>query len=169
MRNELSRNRNNWLSQSRDDLFDRFMRSPLSLFDELDQGSWRTDVDIEQTDDAFLVSIDMPGVKNEDIKIDISGNVLSVSGERKTRRKGDDQHYESYGRFQRSFTLPSTIDPQRVEANLEDGVLQIALPIAEQSKPRSVQVQTGKSGLFSKLIGRDQRQKEDSQQQRGQH
>jgi HSP20 family protein len=89
---------------------------------------------VTETDTHTLVAMDVPGVKLEDIKIETEGDLLTVSGERK-----------NYGTFSRSFTLPSTIDTQKVEARLENGVLELHLPKAEAAKPRRIEIQSGKS------------------------
>lgn len=96
---------------------------------------------VEEKDEAFVMSLDVPGVKKEDLKINIEARVLTVSGQR------------SNGRFQRSFQLPDTVDAEAIEAHLEDGVLRLALPKAEVSKPRTIQVQSGQGGFFSRLLG----------------
>jgi HSP20 family protein len=167
MRNALEVSRGNktpaWNTADFDELFERAFRNPFSLLEELrptmsgSQDWFQPSFDVDETDEAYLLSVDLPGVKKEDVKIDLSENVLTISGERKHEReekdKGSRRYERSYGRFQRSFTLPTTVDANHVEANIEDGVLRIALPKSEQSKPRSIQIQAGKPGLFAKLIG----------------
>jgi HSP20 family protein len=113
--------------------------------------------DVNETKDHYLVSFDMPGVKKEDIKIEVQGNELVISGER--RRELREQEGEatlrlerSYGKFERTFTLPSTIATEKIEAHYENGVLNVALPKAEVAKGRTIQIQTGQSGLLNKLL-----------------
>lgn len=97
-------------------------------------------------DDYYLLSIDLPGMKLEDIKIEMADEVLTVSGERKRFEK-------SYGTFRRSYTLPSEVDSEKIEARYESGVLEVYLPKTPASKPRSIQIQSGKSSFFEKLLG----------------
>jgi HSP20 family protein len=81
---------------------------------------------------AYHVEVDLPGVKKEDIHVDIKERILTISGERKTKnevKKKDYHKIESfYGSFQRSFTLPENVDMENIEANCEDGVLEVVIP-----------------------------------------
>lgn len=158
-----------WNMRDFDDMFERAFRNPFSLLEELrpamsNESSWmQPNFDVDETDQAYLLSVDLPGVKKEDIKVDLTENVLTISGERKheheEKTRGTRRYERAYGQFQRSFTLPQTVEVDKVEANLEDGVLRIALPKSEQSKPRSIEVQPGKGGFFSKLIGSKKEEK----------
>ncbi len=114
--------------------------------------------DVNETKDHYLVSFDMPGVKKEDIKIEVQGNELVISGERQRELSEQDGETtlrveRSYGKFERSFTLPASINSEKIEAHYENGVLNVALPKAEAAKSRTVQIQTGQGGLLSKLLG----------------
>lgn len=114
--------------------------------------------DVSETKEHYLISFDMPGVRKEEIKIEVHGRELLVSGERQremNEKQGETsfRRERSYGRFERSFTLPSTITSEKIEAHYENGVLNVALPKAEEDKSRSIQVQTGQGGLLSKLLG----------------
>ncbi|MGZ5278978.1 MAG: Hsp20/alpha crystallin family protein [Pseudobdellovibrionaceae bacterium] len=152
-----------WYGQDVDDMFERAFQNPLSLLSEMqpsmmgDKDWYVPSFDVNETEEAYLLSVDLPGVKKEDVNIDVSNNVLTVSGERKheyeSKEKGSRRYEQSYGQFTRSFTLPTAVDAEKVEANMEDGVLKIALPKSEQTKPHKIQVQAGKSGFFSKLVG----------------
>jgi len=167
MRNGLEINKSNrmptWNMPDIEDMFERAFRNPLSLFEDMRpavnlENRWmQPHFDVEETDQAYLLCIDLPGVKKEDVKVDLVENLLTITGERKYEQEekyGSSRRFErSHGQFQRSFTLPNSVDAKKVEASLEDGVLRVALPKSEQSKPRSIQVQAGKSGIFSKLIG----------------
>lgn len=113
--------------------------------------------DINETKEHYLVSLDMPGVKKENIKIEVQGNTLLISGERQREIKeatADEaiRRERVYGKFERSFELPSSINADKIEAHYDNGVLNVALPKAEAAKGRTVQVQTGDAGFFSKLL-----------------
>lgn len=114
-------------------------------------------VDVEEAEDVFLVRVDLPGVKREDVKVDINGRTLSITGERKSERSSVEGGFRRYervaGRFSRQFVLPETIDLAKLEANMEDGVLHIALPKTEARKSRTIEIGSGKGGFFSRLIG----------------
>ncbi len=91
---------------------------------------------------AYHVEVDLPGVKKEDIHIDISdNNVLTISGERKTKSEVDQKEYykyeSSYGSFTRSFTLPSNADVENITANSEDAVLEVVIPKVKEEKSAS--------------------------------
>ena len=116
--------------------------------------------DISETKDYFMVSFDMPGIKKDDVKIEVTGNQLVVTGERYKAvgpNEGEEEglrHRERlYGKFQRSFTLPTSINADKIEAHYEDGVLNIALPKSEQAKGRSIQIQSGKGSFLNRMLG----------------
>ncbi len=100
-------------------------------------------VDIEETSDEYMVSADLPGIKKEDISIECVGSQLTISAERKYEspegRKQDHQE-RFYGMYQRSFTLPSGVDADKIEASCESGVLTIHIPKAEKAKARRIEI-----------------------------
>lgn len=112
--------------------------------------------DVNEADEHFLVSLDLPGVKKEDIKIEVQKNQLVIAGERNRELKADDgeaiRHERRYGKFERTFTLPATINPDKIEAHFENGVLSVAIPKAEAAKGRTIQIQNGPTGFFNKLL-----------------
>jgi len=114
--------------------------------------------EIAEGDDHYLMSVDLPGMKKEEIKIEVADHVLTVSGERKREMDFDKsqkvQRYEkAYGYFKRSFTLPATVETGKVEARYEEGVLTLWLPKVQEAKPRQIEIHSGKGGIFEKLLG----------------
>lgn len=99
--------------------------------------------DIEETTDAYLVEVELPGVKREDIDIEIAGRRLTVRGERKEKeRVGILRRRErTVGRFHYEVTLPGDVEEGAVEAHLDEGVLVVRLPKPERARPRRIQVQ----------------------------
>lgn len=101
-------------------------------------------VDVEETQSQYLFAFDLPGVKKEDVKIELNANQLLVTGARKPAYASDDArpHFTErpHGEFQRAFTLPNGIDNAKVEAAFEDGVLRITVPKAENAKPRRIPI-----------------------------
>lgn len=93
----------------------------------------------------YVMKFDMPGVKKEDVKIEIEGNQLTVSAERKEEKKSEDKKRRysevSYGSYRRSFTLPSPIDDKKADAKFENGVLTVTVPKTEMSKAKQISVQ----------------------------
>ncbi len=114
--------------------------------------------DVTESKDHFLVSFDMPGFKKEDMKIEVLGNQLVISGERQSHlrnQKGDSalRLEKRYGKFERSFQLPTSIAADRIEAHYENGVLNVVLPKAEAAQGRTIQIQSGQGGFFDRLLG----------------
>lgn len=107
--------------------------------------SWVPPVDIFEEADAIRIVAEVPGVKPEDIKISLENNVLTIQGtkEQVAQERTERVHrYErTYGAFERSFTLPATVDAGNIKASYEQGVLTVTLPKAENAKPRQIQVQ----------------------------
>jgi len=126
------------------ELFDDIWRSSTGY----GSGAFSPQSEIDETDSHYLVSIDLPGIKKDAISIELKDSVLSVSGERKTAK------------FQRSFSLPSTVESERIEADYEDGVLRIAIPKAEEIKPRQIKIGDGKNGFLKKFLGHDGKSRE---------
>jgi HSP20 family protein len=100
--------------------------------------------DVYEEDDHVLLEMEIPGIQQEDLKITVENNVLTVSGERKLdeRRKQDryQRNERFYGTFSRTFTLPATVDPDHIEANYENGVLYLTMPKKAEAKPRQIKI-----------------------------
>ena len=108
------------------------------------QQSFRPAVDILESDDAFEVRAEVPGMRAEDIHLDVEKNVLTLRGERQLEETSEGTDYRrverSYGTFTRSFSLPETVDDEAIEAKLTDGVLTVRLPKKEAPTARRIQV-----------------------------
>ena len=120
--------------------------------------TFRPSADVRENEKAYLLSFDLPGVRQEDIKIDLTDNTLKVTGTRKSEidESSDRLHKVEryYGRFERSFQFPNLANLDAVEANFENGVLQVVVPKSDASKARAVEVQSEKgSNFFRKFIG----------------
>jgi HSP20 family protein len=111
--------------------------------------SWVPPVDVFEAADEIRILAEVPGVKPEDVKISVEGNVLTVQGTKHqvVEETTDRVHrYErTYGSFERTFTLPATVDSTKIKAGYENGVLTLSLPKAEKAKPRQIQVEVVKS------------------------
>jgi HSP20 family protein len=107
-------------------------------------GQWVPPVDVVETKDAVQIVAELPGVKAEDVKISLENNVLTLRGEKRqaAEQQTDQVHrYERYyGVFERSFTVPSTVDAEHIRAGYDLGVLTIQLPKLEKAKPRQIEV-----------------------------
>jgi len=106
--------------------------------------AWTPAVDITEHDDQFVVKVELPGVNKDDVKITLENNILTIRGEKKQEKETKKENYHrverSYGSFQRSFTLPMTVKSDKIDAVYKDGILQIALPKAEEAKPKQIEV-----------------------------
>ena len=107
--------------------------------------SWMPAVDIFETQDhEYVVKAELPDLKREDIAVTFENGVLTLAGERKTEfDAGQGTYHRServYGRFSRSFTLPATVDANRIQASYKDGVLTVRVPQREEAKPRQIAV-----------------------------
>jgi HSP20 family protein len=128
--------------------FEDFFNKP--LFDLFDGGfSSRTmnvpAVNITEKKDDYLVSMAAPGLKKEDFKIDVEGNLLTISSEKEVEKEEKEERYTrqeySYSSFERSFTLPDEINKDKIDARYKDGVLELVLPKKEEAKKMSVSKQ----------------------------
>ena len=106
--------------------------------------AWEPSVDIVETEEAFLLSAELPGIDREAIELNVEDNTLKLSGERVDRTTTDSvqsfRRERFYGRFQRSFKLPKTVDPESICANYRDGVLELMLPKLVAAKPRKIDI-----------------------------
>jgi HSP20 family protein len=106
---------------------------------------WAPSVDIFETDNELVLKADVPGVALKDIDIRIENGTLSLKGERKFEREGNNKGFHrmerSYGSFVRYFTVPDSVDSENVKADYQGGVLTVTLPKKEIAKPKSIKVQ----------------------------
>jgi HSP20 family protein len=102
--------------------------------------------DVKETKEAFLFKADLPGVKESDVDISLSGNQLTITGKREAEQQQTGENYfmieRTYGSFSRSFALPASADADRINAGLQHGVLTITLPKRVESQPRKIAVGT---------------------------
>lgn len=103
---------------------------------------WSTPVDIEETDDAYVVEVDLPGARPEDVSVELTGSDLHVSGEVKEKERGGVLRRQTrrVGRFDYRVTLPGEVNPDGVEASLKEGVLTVRLAKAASSQARRIQI-----------------------------
>jgi len=113
-------------------------------FGTTETGQWAPAVDIRETDDALLVQAELPGIDKKDVKLEVKDSVLTISGERSYAKDVKEENVHrierSYGRFVRSFSLPSNVDTDRVDASMKNGILEIRLPKKESAKPKAITV-----------------------------
>ena len=112
--------------------------------DDIVTSEWNPAVDVEEREQEFVVRVELPGVQKEDVHIATQGNILTLRGEKKQHSESKESNYHrterSYGSFQRSFTLPGSVKNDRIEASFKDGILEVVVPKAEDSKARTIDV-----------------------------
>ncbi len=137
--------------------FDDLWSQPQSAISRTPNQMFHPAVDLHETADSFLISLDLPGMDQKDIKVDVQKGRLTISGERRNEHMENEGMFKrverSYGSFERSFQLPQNVDDDKVQARFENGVLEVLVPKIEAAKPRSIEVESSKGGLFSRLLG----------------
>ena len=105
---------------------------------------WSPAVDIYETESEIVVKAEVPGVDRKDIQLHLENNVLTIRGERKFQKETKEDNYHrierSYGGFSRSFSIPTTVDEEKIHADYKDGVLKVNLPKKEAAKPKQIQI-----------------------------
>lgn len=123
-----------------------FQDTALSTVGEKTMGAWAPSCDIYEEGDSIVVKAELPGVEKSDIDVQVENNVLTLRGERKREKEVKSENlYRTerfYGAFSRSFTLPVTVDTEKIQAEYKDGVLQVTLPKVDAAKPRRINVVT---------------------------
>lgn len=108
---------------------------------------WIPPIDLEELEDSYLLSVDLPGVSEDDVAIDVEDDVLTLSGARSRTRTTDEaravRSERGHGSFRRRLTLPEGVDPERIVASFDRGVLEVRVPKPEQARPRRVSIQVG--------------------------
>lgn len=132
---------------------DLFNVPPMSSFSRLL-------TDVQENDEAYVLSVDMPGVNKEDIQIQVEGNRLTISAEKQAEKNTQENYSRHYRRYQQSFTLPNTVLQDKIEASYENGVLDLFIPKSEQAQAKKVEIQSGKGGFLSRLTGKAGEKKE---------
>ena len=135
------------LRQEMDRLWDRFVgETPLV---RRITGEWWPTVDVSETMDNFVIEAELPGMDASDVSVSISGNMLNIKGEKKKEEEEKDEHHyrteRYYGSFQRSFQLPSSVKPEKIDATFEKGILKITLPKVEEAKKKEIKIKVKES------------------------
>ena len=125
-------------------LFDRFLGRPLATASGTGRQTWMPVVDIYETSDNVVVNFELPGVLEREISLSITGDLLTVKGERELNHQPSDNNYlhmeRVYGKFERSIRLPMPVQADHVSATYRDGVLEVRLPKTEESRPKEIKI-----------------------------
>lgn len=132
--------------------FDRLFRetfSPIFGEGELSTRTWAPPVDICETDSNIVLNAELPGVDPKDVEIRVENNTLFLKGERRFEKETKEENYHrverSYGSFSRSFSLPNSIEADKVAAEYKDGLLTLTLPKREEAKPKTIKIAVSKN------------------------
>jgi HSP20 family protein len=106
--------------------------------------TWLPAVDMHETKDDLVLKVELPGVREKDVAVSITGDLLTIKGERRWEEESKEQHFlhveRAYGKFERLIQLPMAVQADKVKAAYRDGVLEITLPKAEELKPREIKI-----------------------------
>ena len=134
------------------DRFNRLFNEAFSkAFDQGETGmrSWTPAVDIYESEHDLVLKAELPGVDPKDVDVRVEDGSLFLKGERKFEKEVKEEAYHrverSYGSFTRTFTLPSSVDAEKVSAEYKDGVLTLRMPKKEEAKPKTIKIQTSKN------------------------
>jgi len=114
---------------------------------EWDRRMLQPRIEIEDVEDSFIMRCELPGVRLEDIKIELAGQMLNVTAERKVSQRDPKKQVQTQESlfFQRSFSIPSGVQPDQIQAHYENGVLELLIPKAQQTQRQSIEVQSGRA------------------------
>ncbi len=128
--------------------------------DSLTTSSFAPAVDVYEDEHSVTLKIEVPGIDEKDIDVQLENNTLSVHGERKIEKEEKEENYRrverQYGSFTRTFNLPPTVDSEKVSANYDKGVLKISLPKKAEAKPKQIKVSVGGTNAQSGKTLREQ-------------
>jgi HSP20 family protein len=126
-------------------LFDTFFQGSIAPRDAEWRSTFLPAIDVHETPAEIVVTAELPGLKPEQVDVNLTGNILTIKGEKKedVDDKGRNWHRieRSYGQFQRTFQLPDTVDPERAKASYDHGVLKISIAKTEAARPRNIKVE----------------------------
>jgi len=125
-------------------LFDSFLGRPTATATGTGSRVWMPVVDMYETNDDLVLNFEIPGVREKDISLSITGDLLTVRGERQFRQELKDDHTyhieRAYGKFERTVQLPMPVQAGRVTATFRDGVLEVKLPKTEEVRPKEIKI-----------------------------
>ena len=125
--------------------FDSFLDNFIENRGSLIKTDFTPSVNTREGEHAYHVEVDLPGIKKEDIDVDVKDNIVTISGERKTKKEVSEEDYykveSAYGKFERSFSLPENVDIENIHAESEDGVLEVVIPKLQEAEKQSKKIE----------------------------
>jgi HSP20 family protein len=136
--------------------------------------TWFAPTDVSEDANALRVTMELPGVNPDDVRLSLENNILTIRGEKKHEVEDNNERVHrferTYGMFERTFAMPNTVDPDKIEARYENGVLLVTIPKAERAKPREIRVNSSAAGATQVKTGSPPQQRvsgQSSSQRRG--
>jgi HSP20 family protein len=121
--------------------------------------AWAPALDISERKDAYLVTVELPGVEADDLEITMEDGLLTIQGERHVAHDSSEQHFHRverrYGAFRRSITLPAHVIAEGIQASVDNGVLQILVPKMEEATPKRIKIRPGQAEIPAASSGED--------------
>src|SRR5919107_4232364 len=130
--------------------------------------TWFAPTDVSEDANSLRITMELPGVNPDDVRLSLENNILTIRGEKKHQSDESNERVHrferTYGMFERTFALPNTVDPEKIEARYENGVLLVRIPKAERARPREIRVSsTGSSSGSAQVRSGDQQVSKTSQ------
>lgn len=146
-----------------DTMIERFFGSDVGrIFGNLPAMTQNPRIAVQETEEAYVLDVDLPGVPKDDIEVEVNGNLLTVHAEHQAEKRNGDQDYvREYRAYHQTITLPTTVDSGNLEAQYENGRLEILLPKSASAQSKRVKIQESKgSGFLQRLMGKRQETKQ---------
>lgn len=125
-------------------VFDSFFRTGVQTDTDLAPSAWSPATDVVEHDNQFVVKVELPGLRKEDVNLTLEDNILTVRGEKRLENEEKESNYHrverSYGAFQRCFTLGQAVEGDKIDASFKDGILTITVPKAEEAKQKQIDI-----------------------------
>ena len=125
-------------------IFDESFSRTADVDDDISMSAWKPSVDIYETDEAIILKAELPGIKKEDVSVEIKDNVLTLKGERIEDKEIKEGSYfrkeRCFGTFSREFNLQHRVQPDKIKARFKDGILKIEVPKPDEEKPKQITV-----------------------------
>ncbi len=125
-------------------IFDESFSRNADVDDDISMSAWKPLVDIYETDEAIILKAELPGIKKEDVSVEIKDNVLTLKGERVEDKEVKNESYfrkeRCFGTFSRAFNLQHRVQPDKIKARFKDGILKVEIPKPEEEKPKQITV-----------------------------
>jgi len=117
--------------------------------------TWFAPTDVSEDESSLQISMELPGVDPDDVRLSLENNILTIRGEKRQRSEENNERIHrferTYGMFERTFALPNTVDPDKIEARYENGVLLVRIPKAERARPREIPVNSSSSSSSAQV------------------